>query len=436
MVRPPNTDCVRCKGSRLLCGKTSCPILVKHSILKSIKSPLGDLKGIKRKEIYSASPPSFFVGYRGYPDINIGPMLPHSLDTDLEITSLDSPETWLKPGSNQDSWKNLIDIVKFRSSLVRTTHKSNVKDWEDNKILALSQEIAMAEKPVNTEVELDKIHLNVQVNNHAPPSGPIGKIEKLVITENPKVNQKVDYVVSDTDLKASPAIFDYLYKDAHLPTNEIHRVLSAGLLGEKSRRKLVPTRWSITAVDDTISKGLIEKIKFFPQIGEYLLHEGSYLGNNFFILFVPRRWMYEMMECWDPHSIWRLLDKNKTNYYIVKDYELNHGRKTYASNVTGAYYAARLGVAEYLTGIRRQAAVIVIREVNADYLVPLGVWVIRQTVRDALTRKPKTFSSLGEIFKYITPKLKIPMKNWIKTSSLIQEIRTQKTLLDFAPKHI
>ena len=176
---------------------------MKHSVLKSINFPLRDLKDVNGKEIYSASPPSFFVGYRGYPDVNIGPMLPHSLDTGLEITSLDSPESWLRPGSSQDSWKSLLDIVKFRSSLVRTTHKSNVKDWQDNKILALSQEIAMAEKPVTTEVKLDKIHLNVQINDHAPPSGPIGRIEKLKITENPKVNKKVDYVVSDTDLKAS-----------------------------------------------------------------------------------------------------------------------------------------------------------------------------------------------------------------------------------------
>ena len=326
-----------------------------------------------------------------------------------------------------------MDIVKFRSSLVRTTHKSNVKDWQENKILALSQEIAMAEKPVTTEVALDKIHLNVQVNDHSPPNGPIGKIEKLIITENPKVNRKVDYVVSDTDLKAGPAIFEYLYKDARLPTNEIHRVLSAGLLGEESRRKLVPTRWSITAVDDTISKGLIEKIKFYPQVGQYILHEGNYLGNHFFILFVPRQWAYEMMECWDPHSIWRLMENNKNTYYIVQDHELNHGRKNYASNVTGAYYAARLGVAEYLTSIQRQAAVIVIREVNADYLVPLGVWVIRQTVRDALSRKPKKFSSLSEAYKHIAPNLKVPLKYWLKKSDVLKYIKTQKTLLDFAP---
>ena len=434
MVRPntPKGLCLRCKGSRYLCGKKPCPILTKYSVLKSIKLPTGMLQDGKNADIFSASPPSFFVGHVGYPRVAIGPMVPHSLDSELDITRLDAPEKWLVPGVSSAQKAELMDIVRFRSTLVRTIYKTPVKGpaFTTDKILSLSQEIAMAEKPVGTEVNLEKVHVNVELDNHAPPTGPVGNISKLKITENPKVHQKVEYAVSDNDLKANEAITKYLYSDGHLAVTDITRILSAGLLGVKKDRKLVPTRWSITATDDMVSKHLIHRIKMYPELGEFYLHEAEYLGNNFYIILVPRPWVYEMMESWSPHSIWRSFDTEKT-YVIVQDHELSNGRKKYASNITGAYYAARLGVCEYLERVRRQAAVMIIREVNEQYLMPLGVWVIRQAVRDAMSNKPSKHSSLKEIFIYLNKKLQVPLKFWLKKSKLLPYIRKQRTLHDF-----
>ncbi|MBN2150497.1 MAG: hypothetical protein JW839_03520 [Candidatus Lokiarchaeota archaeon] len=437
MVRPntPEGLCLRCKGSRNLCGKNPCPILAKHAVLRSV-SFTTDL--LERRggclEIASASPPSFFVGHSGYPRVSIGPMLPHSLDSPLEVHDMDAPEQWLVPGSPASTHKQLMEVVQFRSSLIRTTHPAYVKEkGASDRILGLSQQIAMAEKPVATEIAVEKLHVNVQVDDHAAPNGPSGSLQRLAITENPRVHRKVDYAVSDTDLKASEAISKYLYADGHLPVSDIYRILSAGLLGIEENRKLVPTRWAITATDDTVSKSLIERVKSFPELGEHLLHESSYLGNSFHIIFVPRPWVYEMMECWSPHSIWRLFDRDKS-YVIVQDHELSDGRTTYASNITGAYYSARLGVAEYLTSIKRQAAVIVIREVNEQYLMPLGVWVIRQAVRDALARPPRKFSSLKEVLAAIAPGLQVPLRYWLAKSQLLPYIRSQRTLESFLPR--
>ncbi|MEM3581118.1 MAG: hypothetical protein QXQ64_07650, partial [Candidatus Bathyarchaeia archaeon] len=53
--------CVACKGSRFLCGKTRCPIIVRANyFLKSV--PL-----MQSEDIAGASPPSVFVGRIGYP---------------------------------------------------------------------------------------------------------------------------------------------------------------------------------------------------------------------------------------------------------------------------------------------------------------------------------------------------------------------------------
>ncbi|MBD3188239.1 hypothetical protein GF325_15495 [Candidatus Bathyarchaeota archaeon] len=433
MVRPqvPEGLCIRCKGARHLCGKNPCPILMKHSIMRSMKysQVLQNLK--LSTELASLSPPSFFVGHQGYPKVRIGPMIPHSLDIPIEARSLDSPESWLKPGTPPANWKDLESVVTFRSSLLRTTHVSHVSKHEEDKILEKGKLIAMAQDPVGTEVKVDAFKMRIQVNDHAPPAGPVGRLEKLIITENPHVNKTVDSVVSDTDLPAAQAVYRYLYEREQIPVTEIHRIFSAGLLGRKDSRRLVPTRWSITAVDDTISKWLISRLKQYQELGEYRLHHSEYLGNKFHILLVPRAWMFEMMECWDARSIWRTLDTVNQEYIIVQDHELASGRKKYASNVTGAYYAARLGIAEHLMDIRRQATVIVIREVNEKYLMPLGVWVIRQTVRDAMIRKPRVFSSLDEMLSALEQGIDIPLDNWVRASRVLKELREQKTLMDF-----
>ena len=51
---------------------------------------------------------------------------------------------------------------------------------------------------------------------------------------------------------------------AGIGVDHISRMLSLGLLGKK--RKLVPTRWSITASDELIAKELKEAVLDKPQV--------------------------------------------------------------------------------------------------------------------------------------------------------------------------
>ena len=75
----------------------------------------------------------------------------------------------------------------------------------------------------------------------------------------PKVSKKVDYLTSDYDVKVVDAIKE-LYQ-SKTKVDHLQKLLSIGLLGKKIRRRMVPTRWSITATDDTVSKQQLEKIK-------------------------------------------------------------------------------------------------------------------------------------------------------------------------------
>lgn len=442
MVRPPTEKnvCLRCKGGRLLCGKKTCPILLKKSVLKSMV-PFEFDKTQRNVEIFGASPPGFFVGHFSYPNVYLGPLIPYQeFETGLDISDyhiLDAPELWFG--------KRMEDVIRYRSSLVRSNFKTNVfigrksrkhtLPIKTKKLLETSQELSMAARPVDTETKLEKMNLRMMMDNHALPMGPSGMTEKITITENTKVHPQVDYCVSDTDLKATEAVSEHLYFKGHVPESTIKRVFSAGLLGEEKRRRIVPTRWTITAVDDIISKALINEIKKFPEIDDYQIFEATYLDNHFKILLFPGKFIYEMNEVWAPNTLWNIsLNGNNRNLkpQIMTDFEFYRGRKSYASNITGAYYAARKSVCEYLYKIKRQARVLIFREVSGGYVVPLGVWVIRETVNNAmLTSQPTILDNFNDAVKTMAEGFMVDYKYWKQSSKLINFIKTQKTLDTF-----
>ncbi|MEM2145379.1 MAG: Nre family DNA repair protein [Candidatus Jordarchaeaceae archaeon] len=411
MVRPNFSKelCVICKGSRLLCGKPKCPILLKQYASIPIR------RLTFSKELLGSSPPSFFVGHQNYPNILAGPMIP----------PITGEESVILDGADQRWFGKTIDeIVDYRMMLVRTSFRINVKKAYENRLLATGQEIAMAAKPVDAEAILEKEpKIRIEFDSHAQPMGPTAPVKKISLASEPYVPRKVDAVVSDTDLKAGNAVAE-LYLNG-FSVNYINRLLSSGLLGISKGRKLVPTRWAITATDDISSKLLVEKIKDCPQLGEYLVFKESYLDNHFLILMIPGVWSFEQLEAWYPGSAWLALGYEPV---IVQDHEFYTGRKSYASKVAGAYYAARLAVAEYLSRVKRQASIIVFREVHPGYILPLGVWVIRETVRNAVRKTPLNFTSLGEAIQYIKNNLQIPWKEWEKASQLLKFLGTQKTI--------
>ncbi|MFX0026798.1 MAG: hypothetical protein ACFE8M_10305 [Candidatus Hermodarchaeota archaeon] len=442
MVRPPTEGniCLRCKGARLLCGKKTCPILLKKSVLKSMV-PFKLDSTIRDVEIFGASPPGVFIGHFNYPNVYIGPLVPYQeFDLKLNISDnyiLDAPELWFG--------KDMVDIIRYRSSLVRNNFKTNVRVGRTGrkntppikiqKLLDASQELAMAARPVDTETKLGKMNFRMLMDNHAPPIGPTGMTEKIEIAENVKVHPKVDYCVSDTDLKATNAISEYLYFNGHVPESTIRRIFSAGLLGQKSNRRLVPTRWSITAVDDIISKALIKEIKKFPEIDDFRIFEATYLDNHFKILLFPGKFMYEMNEVWAPNTLWNVsLNGNTRNLkpQIMTDFEFYRGRKNYASNITGAYYAARKSICEYLYDIKRQARVLIFREVSGGYVVPLGVWVIRETCRNAMyTSESIILDNFNDAIIKMAEGFMVDYKYWKKNSKLINFIKKQRSIYEY-----
>ena len=205
--------------------------------------------------------------------------------------------------------------------------------------------------------------------------GPTATLKRLEIAGNTRISKGVESVVAD-ELKAADAGIALYSKG--IDVYKISVILSAGCMGIK--KKLVPTRWSITAVDDIITKHMISRIKGYKSISDFMVFESCYLDNRFSVLMMPGSWEFENFEAWSPGSTWGHYLKKPE---IVEEYEPFGGRKTYAEKQAGGYYASRLAAAEYLHRIRRQARVVVFREIYEGYMVPLGAWVVRQTARDA-----------------------------------------------------
>lgn len=393
--------CLVCKGGRLLCGRESCPLLRKINI----QSPF---EGNLSTGMFGPSP-SIFVGWKSYPDVYVGPMT--SMDPERAAV-LDDPSKWY--GSGFD------DIIEMRSLLVRSKKQQNVKERTD--YADRSREIALSIKPVDVETTFKhKPTYRISFSSVSQPMGPTGEIKDFRIAENPRIPRRVESLASDEITAACAATELYRKKfDVYYLT----KVLSSGALGLEERKKLVPTRWSITAVDDMIAKELMKDIRSFPQLNEFLVYENTYLENHFEVLMMPGAWEFEQFEAWAPKTLWTMsLEKP----VIQEEYEGFHGRTKYALKEGGGYYAGRIAVTESLHRMRRQARSIIFREIYEGYVMPVGVWEVRENVRAALRKKPRKFSSLKEALSDMGSRLRIPLDEYLNKS----EILRQKKISEF-----
>ncbi len=401
--------CVLCRGTKMLCGRSRCPVLVKFHSHQKVKNLVNTTR------INGSSPPSVFIGRIGYPKVSIGPMIPPVMG---DTSHIDTPEQWLN--------KKIDDIVDFRSMLVRGKHPVNIYDVESsNKIVSLTRELALSKNSVFTEALFHKKPRGtLRFYTESQPHGPSAPIKKFDIS-NPKYEQHIEKAYYDTDLKSAEAVY-HLFQDG-VQISKIQKAFSVGAFGIGKYRRFVPTRWSITAVDSTISKTMMKQTRRFPWINEFRVYYHNQFDNRWVILMMPSEWQYELIEAWYPNTTWNQYGKNISMY---NSYEFHDGRTTYA-DIGGCYYAARLAVNETLHKQRRQAAALILREAHPGYIMPIGVWNVRESVRKTLQKPFRKFDTLDKALQFIAQKMDISLQRWIKNSALLKNHLFQKKLDDF-----
>ena len=335
-----------------------------------------------------------------------------------DTSEIDTPELWLN--------KSIDDIVDFRSQLVRGKFTINISDVENpNRVVEFTRELALSKNSVFAEAMFEKKpYGRVAFYDEIQPHGPSAPIKTLDIT-NPKYEQHIEKAFYDTDLKSKDAILD-IYRGG-VRVSKIQRAFSVGAFGVKKYRRFVPTRWSITAVDSTIGKELMKNTKTYPYINEYRMYYLNQFDNRWIVLMTPSEWQYELIEAWYPNTTWNPYGRSIS---MFNSYEFYEGRTTYAE-IGGCYYAARLAVNELLNKERRQAGVVVMREAHPGYIMPIGVWNVRESVRSALTREYRRFDTLQEALVHASEIMDIPLQRWIRNSAVLKNQLYQKRLEDF-----
>ena len=394
---------------------------IKFETIKKVtdtKFKFRDLKNIDKLE--SNSPPSVFIGSKlRYPLVNVGILSP--LEKEENAWIYDDAKYW------SDNNFNVGDVVKLRSGLLNSRFQSKVQDARLNKkFVEMAKEIAMSSKQVDVEIEFkNKLSIKNQKDSVVTPHGMRASLKQARITSNVKIPQKIDKVVND-ELKASEAM-KYLYKN-EFDEYTLSKILSIGVLGLKKNKRLVPTRWSITTTDDTLGKQLIEKIKDYKIIEDYELFIGGFMGNYYLIFLFPQIWSYELFELYFPGSSWNPSNVMKAS----TDYEDYYGRKKYAENTVGGYYAARLPILEFLEKEKKQASVLAIRLETPSYWAALGVFVVRESVRKTMSTKGVKFSDKNELFNSAKQignvKFGFDCSGILERSKLLNNIQTQKRL--------
>lgn len=399
--------CAVCRG-RGLCGLSYCPVFARAESIKRLARVRGN------KEVFGASPPSVFVGRTGYPVVRAGPASPPERG---DTSVYDLPEEWVG--------LKLDDILAMRYSLIIGYERVGVEDVYTPYVMAM-QEIALSQRPVDVEMVLARPPaIRVTFSEYEPPMGPRAPVEKVRVVQNPAIPRPVEKVYYDTDMRAQEAV-TYLYRSG-VPVTSIQRALSVGALGTGKRRRLVPTRWAITAVDKALSDALVDEVKQYPELGEVQVFARRVHDNLFIAVLMPGAWAFEWMEAWWPGSTWNQFG---SEVVVEGDWEGFMGRDEYPE-IGGCYYASRLAVAEYLTRVRRQAVAVLMREIYPGFNLPIGVWFVREQLRAMFREGPiARFSGVREAIRYILSGAKLGMR-WARESVLLRRAVSQRRLTDF-----
>jgi hypothetical protein len=374
--------------------------------------------------------PSVFVGRTNYPKVSTGLLSP--VGQEDRAADFETSGAWYSEGLG------IEDVFQRRTGLLNSNRTADVREVGDDDapnvhdawdgFLGTQREVAIADRPVGVEIGLDgtlDMDFDVGEQDIATPTGPRAAAREADLTENPHVPRAVEKTLEDDDWNAEGAM-TYLYRRG-FDVYEVNTILSAGALGQAENRRLVPTRWSITAVDDTVSQYLRGTLRDRQSVDGVEVHRNEYLGNAFWVVLAPGEWEFELVEMKAPGSVWN--PDPEAGMWLASDREGYGGRTGYVEETAGAYYATRLAVLEHLADRGHQAKVLVLRHVSDDYWGPVGVWQVREAVRNAFDGEHGEAETFGGAVREVADYLPVSMGDLRRKSTMVSGL--QASITDF-----
>ena len=297
--------------------------------------------------------------------------------------------------SNEDKageYKNIGEIAKKTYSEIFKTKARNIfgstKEFhiktQNKKIKEDLTDIYKAKNPVEFSSKFENyLHFDkIVLNKTAGIIGSKNELKSIDTTGNLQTSKSIENF-STKDIKAREAIIS-LYKKG-ISEHQIINLLSLGTFGINFNKKIVPTKWAISAFDQTIERHLHKEIINFKEISHFEIYEYTNKGNEFIIILHPHYFLGEVIESF----------LNKGRYIIEYDYiPQDNSFKLQTPQTAGGFWATKLGIHEHLIKRKKQAAYTSIRIIEG-YDIPLGVVLVRECIREALLKAP-VFKSSNE----------------------------------------
>ena len=164
---PMFPECIDCRGTKGLCGISPCPLLAE------VRSKLPTTESGSVSELVGPSPPSMFVGRYGYPDVRAGPSatwVPEESNSS-QLTSGDPADLFGRP---------LEEVAARHANLITGGRVMRVRSAQSpDKMLETTQEIAMAERSVDVELDFARpimVGRSPTFDSMSTPLGPSGEV--------------------------------------------------------------------------------------------------------------------------------------------------------------------------------------------------------------------------------------------------------------------
>ncbi len=370
--------CVRCKGYKRLCGLPRCPIL------ERVRATMEATARITGLEVSGSTPPTAVVGEKGYPSVPVIVGVPPGIKGE-GAKIYDDPQGW---------WGRLglPDILRLRGYQVSSIMRVNVGEpftlYEKEVGVA-----AISARPVDTEVLLEKPPSPItRLDPFVGATGPAAPAKEVRVVGNASLPRKLEEIIWD-NLSAEEAVSELI--KGGVDTYSIIRAMSLGFLGRLRRRKLVPTRWAITAVDRAAVKHFLDKLRDMPSVDRVSVHVLEYLMNRFYIILYPGNYHVEWLEIWRPRTG---LTERASSSVIIYSRDYGTGR---TSTLDGGFDAARHGLVRALYERGRRASAVIVRLIEPGYVVGVGNWHIRETVYRAARSEGIAFDTLGDALAWV-----------------------------------
>lgn len=375
---------------------------IKKEFYNQLKAYKEEFKPAKELTTYSTLP---LLTSKTYPQISTYQVT----NTDIENTQFNQ---------NEFVKKDYSHILKHKArSVVATSqpqHKTQTKKQlqEDLTLLYSSKKAVESEHIFEDELKIGNI-LSSKTAGLLGNSTPLLKIntyDNISISKHLEKHQQ-------GETKAKDAIIE-LYERGFNDT-QIRTLLSLGTFGLDKNKVLVPTKWSISACDSVLEQYLYTKIINYRIGEEYLVFEHNDKGNHFIICFLPNQFCSDVIETYT----------NSDNIQVVEEDFVPFSNKlsTKEPECAGGYWATKLAMLEKINSLKKQYACISIRIIN-NYEIPLGVIFVRESVREAINKKP-IFKTLNkEEFEQFLENNYLNHFKFYKNSKFHKEISNLKHL--------